>query len=274
MVGPVLTKIWDTPNSASTERMKHVIEPTFAVDYTTEIANQLFVPKLNDPSDYAVGASTRVTYGLNNRLFYRGRASDDVKGQTREFVTIGVQQSYYTNRVASQYDTSYQSYSGRDPVALSPVAVTVRVSPTVTFDTNARVEYDVSGNGLQVFSTGGAYNMTRASANVNFSRTRPSPLSAPSSYLSGTTSLRFREGRVLNSYGLNWDVARGYVVNESASLTYMAQCCGLQVEFQKYNYQGATALTLPSDRRINISLVLAGLGSISNFFGAFGGGVR
>ena len=27
-IGPVLTKIWDTPTSASTERMKHVIEPT------------------------------------------------------------------------------------------------------------------------------------------------------------------------------------------------------------------------------------------------------
>ncbi len=80
-----------------TERMKHVIEPTFAVDYTTEFANQLNVPKTNDAADYVVGGAARVTYGITNRLFYRGRPTEEVKGQTREFVTVGVQQSYYTN---------------------------------------------------------------------------------------------------------------------------------------------------------------------------------
>ena len=48
VIGPVLTKIWDTPESTRTERMKHVIEPTFAVDYTTEFANQSLVPNTND----------------------------------------------------------------------------------------------------------------------------------------------------------------------------------------------------------------------------------
>ena len=72
-IGPVLTKIWDTPTRATTERMKHVIEPTFVVDYTTEIANQAQVPVLNDASDYVVGGATRVTYGVTNRLFYRSR---------------------------------------------------------------------------------------------------------------------------------------------------------------------------------------------------------
>ena len=51
--------------------MKHVIEPTFVVDYTTEIANQSSVPITNDASDYVVGGAARVTYGVTNRLFYR-----------------------------------------------------------------------------------------------------------------------------------------------------------------------------------------------------------
>ena len=142
VIGPVLTKIWDTPESTVTERMKHVIEPSFAVDYTTEFANQLNVPKTNDAADYVVGGSARVTYGITNRLFYRGRPTEEVKGQTREFVTVGVQQTYYTNPDASLYDTSYVSYSGRPKaVALSPIAVTARFSPTVAFDANGRVEY-------------------------------------------------------------------------------------------------------------------------------------
>ena len=80
VIGPVLTKIWDTPESTRTERMKHVIEPTFAVDYTTEFANQSQVPNTNDAADQIVGGAARVTYGVTNRLFYRGRPTEDVTG--------------------------------------------------------------------------------------------------------------------------------------------------------------------------------------------------
>jgi lipopolysaccharide assembly outer membrane protein LptD (OstA) len=274
VIGPVLTKVWDTPESSLTERMKHVIEPTFAIDYTTEFANEANVPSTNDAADYVVGGNARVTYGVTNRLFYRGRPTEEVKGQTREFVTIGVQQSYYSDPKASLYDTSYVSYSGRrTPVALAPVAVIARFSPTVALDTNARIEYDVNGNGMVSFSTGGTLSAARASANLTFSRTRPTPVTTPNSFLSGSTLMRTRNGRVTGQYILNWDLARGYVVSQSVATSYMAQCCGLQFEFQKFNYQPSTfgSPTLPADRRINLSIVLAGLGSVSNFFGAFGG---
>ncbi|HEV8396998.1 MAG TPA: putative LPS assembly protein LptD [Vicinamibacterales bacterium] len=274
VIGPVLTKIWDTPESQRTERMKHVIEPTFAVDYTTEFANQSLVPNTNDAADVIVGGAARVTYGVTNRLFYRGRPTENAKGLTREFVTVGVQQSYYTDPLASRYDTSYVSYSGRaKSVALSPVAVTARFSPTNSFDTNTRVEYDVNGDGLQVFSAGASMNSLKASGNVTFSRNRPTRLSDTSSFLTGSTGLRLRDGRVTSQYVISWDIARGYVVNQTVATSYMAQCCGVQFEFQNFNYQPTTTSygIIPADRRFNISLVLAGLGSISNFFGAFGG---
>ena len=89
-----------------------------------------------------------------------------------------------------------------------------------------------------------------------------------------STGVRLRDGRVTSQYVVSWDIVRGYIVNQSVATSYMAQCCGVQVEFQNYNYApntGATTFGLPADRRFNISLVLAGLGSISNFFGAFGG---
>ena len=140
VIGPVLTKIWDTPESERTERMKHVIEPTFAVDYTTEFANQPFVPNTNDAADQVIGGAARVTYGITNRLFYRGRPMENVRGLTREFMTVGVQQSYYTDPLASLYDTTYVSDRLRQ-VSLSPIAVIARYSPTVAVDTNARVEY-------------------------------------------------------------------------------------------------------------------------------------
>ena len=188
-------------------------------------------------------------------------------------MTIGVQQTYYNEPLASIYDTNYVSGHPKQ-VSLSPIAITTRFSPTFNFDTIARVEYDVNGYGMQTLSTGATLNSQRASGNVTFSRSRPSPSIQPSTFLTGSTGLRLRDGRVTSQYVINWDVARGYVVNQTIATSYMAQCCGIQAEFQNFNYQPSSGLTsfgLPSDRRFNISLVLAGLGSISNFFGAFGG---
>ena len=71
------------------------------------------MPNTNDVADQIVGGAARVTYGVTNRLFYRGRPTENAKGQTREFVTVGVQQTYYTDPLSSLYDTSYVSYNGR-----------------------------------------------------------------------------------------------------------------------------------------------------------------
>jgi hypothetical protein len=272
-IGPVLTKIWDTPTRAATERMKHVIEPTFIVDYTTEIANQASVPITNDASDYVVGGATRVTYGLTNRLFYRSRPLEGERSQTREFLTVGVNQTFYTNPQSSLFDTTYVSYSRRpEAVELSPIALIARFSPTQSLDTTARVEYDVSGNGLQIFSLGSTMNAERTSGNISYSRQRPSPLSTVSSYVSGSSSLRLRDGRVTGLYALSWDVARGYVVSQTMAWAYMAQCCGFQAEAQIFSYPDSSGVPIPADKRFNISVVLAGLGSISSFFGGTFGG--
>jgi LPS-assembly protein len=282
IIGPVLTKIWDTPDSLTTERMKHVIEPVFTLDYTTGIDNQSSVPQLSDVSDFVVGGATEFTYGLYNRFFYRSRAIDGGRGTTREFVTIGLQQTYYSNPLASRYDSIYVSNSGRpDLVDLSPIALTARVSPNNTLDANARLEYDVSGNGLQIFTTGATANLIAAapsggvsprqlSLNASYSRARYTPEQPVSQYLSLSTNSRWLDGRLGATYGLSWDIERAYIQSQSMMASYMAQCCGIQADFQTVNFLNNPASPIPTDRRFNVSLVLAGLGTFSNFFGAFG----
>jgi hypothetical protein len=250
-----------------------VIEPQFSVDYTTQMSNQNQVPTLNDASDYIVGGTTRLTYGLTNRFFYRTRPEGDTRSTTREFLTLGVQQTYYSNPRASLFDTTYTSYSGRPAaISLSPIMLTARMSPSLQVETNGRMEYDVSGNGIQMLSAGGTFNAEAGSANVSFSRQRPSPTSALSSYLNGSTSLRLREGRVRTTYALNWDIARAYLVSQTVMATYMGQCCGVQVEGQVFKYPPGSGILYSQDRRFNVSFVLAGLGTFSNFLGAFGAG--
>jgi LPS-assembly protein len=272
IVGPVVTKIWDTPDSSYSERMKHVIEPAFTIDYTTPISNQEDVPVLTDTSDVVVGDSSRLTYGLTNRLLYRGKSADGGRGQTREFVTIGVQQTYYSNPEASRADTSYASANLSDkPADLSPIALNVRVSPSSVIDANSRLEYDVSGLGLTLWSMGSSISVRRTSGSLNYSRRRLSGVTRPDSYLSGSTSLSSPNGHITGSYALSWDITRRNIVTQDVVATYMAQCCGVQVGFQKFNFpQNSSAFPIASDRRFNLSFVLAGLGTVSNFFGVFG----
>ena len=271
VIGPVFSKIWDTPDSGYSDRMKHVIEPTLSAEYITEMANQARVP-LTDSSVVAVGGAMKLTYGVTNRLIARTRSTGETRGSTREFLTIGVQQTFYTNPETSRFDTNYVSYSIRPrPVDLSPIAVTARVAPTPTIDANARLEYDVTGNGLQILAAGGTITKAASSTNVSISRQRPAPGSEVSSYLSASSNWRLSQGRVTGFYGLNWDIDANYIYSQSLGATYMAQCCGVRADFQVVNFLPSVSSPIPSDRRLNFAFVLAGLGTFSNFFGLFGG---
>jgi hypothetical protein len=72
-------------------------------------------------------------------------------------------------------------------------------------------------------------------------------------------------------YGLTWDIGRASVLNQSVGFSYLAQCCGVQAEFQKFKFPQSFAGFPAADMRFNVSFILAGLGTFSNFLGAFGG---
>jgi LPS-assembly protein len=276
IVGPVFNRIWDLQGGFA-ERIKHVIEPAFTVDFTSGINDYLRTPAVgNDYADFVVSGSTRVTYGVTNRLFARGRPVENVRGSTREIVTVGVQQTYYSNPQSGGFDSAYQSSSGsRRPTDLSPVTLTTRVAPTAALDANLRVEYDVSrGRGLQIVSIGGTLNGAAVSAGANFSHNRLDPENHQT-FVQGSTSMRWLDARATGTYNIQWDISRSYIVSQSVMMSYLAQCCGLTVEFQKYNYSSfGQSLAIPSDTRFNFGFILAGLGTFSNFFGAFGGNQR
>ena len=270
VVGPVFSKIWDTPGSTFSDRMKHLIEPSLNVEYITDIPNQARVP-VSDSTVVAVGGAMKLTYGITNRFVARSPAKGEVRGSTTEFITIRVQQTYYTDPQTSRYDTSYVSYSGRPkPVDLSPIAVTGRVAPTTALDVNGRMEYDVTGNGLQVVTAGSTIYTGPASISLNYSRQKFTPTAPVSSYLSTYSAWRLKQGRMSAFYGLNWDIDAGYIYSQTLGATYLAQCCGLQADYQVVNFP-ITVGPISRDRRINFSFILAGLGTFSNFFGLFGG---
>jgi LPS-assembly protein len=272
-VGPVFTKIWDAAPGSRAERYKHVIEPAFNFQQITPIENFRRTPLLSNTADFVIGGAGRLTYGLTNRLLRRDRPREGALSGAREFLSISLQQTYYSDNEVSQFDPTYSSSStARKPVDLSPVALTVRYSPTSTTTASMRMEHDVSGAGLQALSATGSVYAGSQSINASLSRRRVDRRSTPETYLSAGGTTSSFQGRLTGTYSLSWDITRNYIVSQTLSGSYFAQCCGFGVEFQKFNYgQIISSVTIPNDRRINFSFTLAGLGTFSNFFGAFGG---
>ena len=139
--GPSFIKIWDTPNSRYSERMKHLIEPWVGVSRVSAIDNFDQIVRI-EGIDSIVGNVVRYEYGLDTRLFARvfeGRP-DSV---AREILSASVTQSYYTDERAAQYDRSFRtSFSGTPPSNFSPVSVVVRAEPTRNLGGTLRMEFD------------------------------------------------------------------------------------------------------------------------------------
>jgi len=155
---------------------------------------------------------------------------------------------------------------------LSDIAVNIKVTPSSRLDSTTRIEYDVYGQGLHVVTTGTTTQLGAGSTTVNYSRQRRTAASRPESSLSWSTSLNFMGGRTRGAYAMTWDIARNGILNQSVGVSYLAQCCGIQAEFQKYKFpQSRSDFPIPSDFRFNVSFVLAGIGTFSNLLGAFGG---
>jgi len=274
-IGPVFSRVY-SPNNAIADRLKHVVEPTFSIQRVTDFDNQNRVPEIGGSYDYVVGGVSRFAYGLTNRLLVRKAAADSVARPSaaapREMLSVSLTQSYYTDALASQFDVNYQSSyrNQRSASNFSPVAVTVRATPTAFTNATVRMEFDQEDGTLRTFNTTGGSTYRAAQVNVGWS-TRNYDNSPFENAVNASTTLNFLGGKTGGSYLLNWDVSRGYIIQQRWVGHYHAQCCGLSVEYQQFKFPTSFS-AIPQDRRFNLSFTLAGIGTFSNFFGAFGGG--
>lgn len=295
LVGPVLSRVYN-PGNAFADRLKHLVEPNVTILRRTAIDEFSRVPtNVGLYYDTVVGGVTQLNYGLTNRFLLRRAASaaaaqagtapaSSAATAPREFMSVGLSQSYYSVPLASQFDPQYQSgvQGQRTPSNFSPVALTVRSAPTALSAASLRLEYDHELARISSLSAQGGLNHPHAQVTAGWSRSQyfncgvlPASACNPTSTnqnLNAATSLKFSEGRTGGTYSLNWDIERGIVVQQRWTGFYNAQCCGIVVEYQEYNYANDPRFPVPKDRRFNIGFTLAGVGTFSNPFGTFGGG--
>jgi dihydrofolate synthase/folylpolyglutamate synthase len=271
IVGPVFNKIWDTPNSGYAKRWKHVIQPTMTVQRITGFDVFDRIVRL-EGVDQAVGSTTRVSYGLINRLYAK-------KDNAREILLVNLAQSYYSNPDAAKYDGSFQtSQTAQVATNFSPVGLQVRGTPTDRVAAEFRTEWDPRVDALRSFTANGTMahadwlNVTAGwslrrvvEGDANFGK-------VPNDhFLNAATNLRTRRNRLGGTYSIHYDLQRDRLLEQRVIAYYNAQCCGVGFEYQTFNLQGLSTAPVPKDRRFNISFTLAGIGTFSNLFGAFGG---
>jgi len=268
--GPVFMRIFNPPQEGA-RKFKHVIEPNFTVQRITPFDIYDRIVQL-ESSDYVVPNTTRFGYGLTNRLYAKKEVS-------REVLSVTVNQSYYTDERAAQLDQQYQNgYAQRPPSKYSPVALLVRSSPTDRLQSDFRTEWDHTTGTFLSFAANGIVNSDHVQASGGWSQQKSAPNPAvPNSqattnshYLNATVNVRGQRNRIGGTYALNYDLLRDRFLQQRYFVYYNAQCCGVLVEYQTFNFVGIRT-PLSEDRRLNISFTLAGIGTFSNFLGAFGG---
>jgi LPS-assembly protein len=292
IVGPVFNRIWNT-NSGFAEKIKHTVEPFVAFQRVTDFPEYSQIVQL-DSADYVVGRVTKVSYGLSNR-FYAKQPAAGLPGAppgpsasiAREFINVMISQSYYTDAKASQVDAAYaSSFQGRTPTHFSPVALQLRTAPVVGLDANFRAEYDVQYKGIRTMVLQGTWNFRdwlmasgAWSSSKYFTPRDPQGKLGRARTINVQSRLFFNEGRYGGDVNFNYDFEKQYFIQRRFLAFYNAQCCGFAVDYQVYDF--GRIIYLPGygppvrkDKRFNISITLAGLGTFSNFLGAFGGSTQ
>ncbi len=274
ITGPVFTRIFNRPGGGYADKFKHVVEPTVTISHITETQNFNRIVKL-DGSDYALG-NTRVSYGLNNRLYAK-------KESAREILSVGISQSYSTNQNATQFDPTVQSSFNNQatPSHLSPAVLLIHTAPANGIDGTFRAEYNTKVHALLNLAANGTYTRGWVQATAGWSHRPFIPelpeFSEPAStqYLNSTTNIRKPGNALGGTYIFNYDLKRKTYLNQRYVMYYNSQCCGIAAEYQTFNYgTNVSVIGVPQDHRFNLSFTLAGIGSFSNLFGAFGGQTR
>jgi len=275
--GPVFGRIWNTPDSGYAEKWKHTVEPFVNVDRVTSVNNFDQIVQL-DGTDYIVGGTTRIDYGLTNRLLVK-RAGSGAHSSGREIVSVQLAQTYYSDQRASQYDSNYAtSFGGLPPSNLSPIRLAVRATPGDQVNGSFRLEYDQRTRAIQSMSADGQVAIDDwLRVRGGFSRRLlTNTIGLPSQLdhsVNAAATLKSETNRVGGSYSFNYDLGRSTLLTSRIIGYYNAQCCGFAVEYQTYNFPpGNPLFPAQADHRFNFTFTLAGLGTFSNFFGALGGG--
>jgi hypothetical protein len=281
VTGPVLSRVFLTPNNGYADGFKHVIEPGLIVERTMSPFAGYNNTVGHDSIDSRVPEVTQVKYRLTNRILARRRGPAAAPGApprpgiAREILSVEIDQAYYSKSVAVAVDPNYQSNSGArsdSPSNFTPIAISARTQPLDAMSAQFRMEIDPTHRALRTMSASGSYGSELVQLNTGWTKRFLIPelpeFTRPVQALNASTTIRTRGNRVAGTYAFDVDLANRSFVQQRIMASYNSQCCGISFDWQSRN---STLYPGGSNRQFGISFSLAGIGSFSNPMGSFGG---
>ena len=276
VTGPVLNRIWTFPGSRYAEKLKHSIQPFFNVGRISGVDNFDRIVQI-DAVDTIVGSTTRVGYGVTNRVYrkparWRAVARNPERDDRAELLHRCARPRSTTGIIRPASTAPPRRSSRRSSIA-------IRGLPTDYMTTNFRAEYDTQFHGFRTMAADGTIDWRGwLQASAGWSQRRfvegltgfddPDRLDH---YINGLTNVRLKQNRYGAIHQFNYDMLRSSFLQQRMMVYYNAQCCGFAVEYQTYDFSQLGYSPVQKDKRLNFSFTLAGIGTFANFFGAMGG---
>jgi hypothetical protein len=141
-----------------------------------------------------------------------------------------------------------------------------------------RTEYDGRYSKFKGLGADASWNTPSISLTAGWSRDLFQPgeaginTSSRSHYLNTNTALRFQQNRYGLTHNFNWNIRDKEILQQRIAGYYNAQCCGFTAEYQFVDLKRFGGFVpAQQDKRFHFSVTLAGIGNVSNIFGALGG---
>ena len=142
-----------------------------------------------------------------------------------------------------------------------------------------RTEFDGRYSKFKGFGADTSWNKPSVSLTAGWSRDLFSfdentgrNVSPRSHYFNSNTTVRFQQNRYGVTHNFNWNIRDKEILQQRIAGYYNAQCCGFTAEYQFVDLKRLGAFApAQQDKRFHFSITLAGIGNVSNIFGALGG---
>jgi len=262
---PTLERFFDRPGSR--HRYKHTIEPVINYFYVTGVDN--FQNFIRFDSNATLTNTNEIQYGINQHLYVKH--GDD---QPVDFLSWTLIQKHYFNptfsgAIVDNQRNVFQALDSVTPFAFaagprnwSPIVSDVKLTPGGRYDAESIIEYDPQ---LSKVTTIGTLLKVRPYsqlfATVADFRLQGNPVvQQPSHQIRGIIGYGDLAKKGLNlAAGVNYDILQDTLLNQFVQIGYNGGCCGLSVEYGRFNLANVRA-----ENQFRVALILANIGTFGN----------
>lgn len=263
LIPPALERIFQSPKWLGGDKVKHVIEPR--IDYRLVDGITNFNDIIRFDENDLMTDTNQVTLSLTNRLFVK-----DKNGNVNEVASWEVAQSRYFDPtfggavIPGQRNViaSTEEMDGFDfldgPRNYSPIISILRFQHVLGFEW--RLDYDPLLERVTNSSFQGNIRLSKYFFGVGHTEVNANPVvSAPNNQINFIFAIGNQTRKGWNA-GINafYDLDRHVLDFATIETTYNTDCCGISVEWRRYNFG------VRDDTQYRISFTIANVGPFGN----------